>query len=124
MKKTIILLVFVLSLVSCQHFGKKQEWTTFRGNNQRTGTIKTKALHELTNLKWKFKTEDMVSSSPAVVDGVVYFGSEDGYLYAVNKNTGQEKWKFKTEDMVSSSPAVLDGVVYFGSGDGYLYVLE
>jgi len=31
----------------------------------------------------RFKTGDWISSSPCVVDGVVYFGSEDGYLYAL-----------------------------------------
>ena len=34
-------------------------------------------------LKWKFKTEGFVLSSPAIMDGVVYFGSSDGNLYAV-----------------------------------------
>ncbi len=65
--------------------------------------------------KWKFKTGDQVASSPAVSDGVVYFGSDDSYLYAVDIKTGQEKWKFKTGDEVFSSPAISDGVVYFGS---------
>ena len=34
--------------------------------------------------KWKFKTGDHVNSSPAVSDGVVYFGSHDSYLYALD----------------------------------------
>ncbi len=29
---------------------------------------------------------------------MVYVGSQDGYLYAVDTKTGQEKWKFKTGD--------------------------
>ncbi|MBN1573600.1 MAG: PQQ-binding-like beta-propeller repeat protein, partial [Deltaproteobacteria bacterium] len=33
--------------------------------------------------KWRFKTSIGVYSSPCVVDGVVYFGSGDGFLYAV-----------------------------------------
>ncbi|MGW4985906.1 outer membrane protein assembly factor BamB family protein, partial [Streptomyces mirabilis] len=33
--------------------------------------------------RWSFLTGSAVSSSPAVVDGVVYFGSVDGNLYAV-----------------------------------------
>jgi outer membrane protein assembly factor BamB len=33
-------------------------------------------------------------SSPAVSEGVTYVGSGDGYLCAVDVNTGQELWKF------------------------------
>ena len=35
-------------------------------------------------LLWRYQTEDDVISSPAVVDGVVYVGSADNYLYAVS----------------------------------------
>ncbi|MDT9191305.1 MAG: PQQ-binding-like beta-propeller repeat protein, partial [Limnospira sp. PMC 894.15] len=70
---------------------------------------------------WKFRTEDGIFSSPAVSGGVVYFGSYDNHLYAVDANTGQERWKFKTESVIFSSPAVSGGVVYFGSLDNHLY---
>ena len=33
--------------------------------------------------KWRFTTGNDVLSSPAVVNGVVYVGSNDGYLYAL-----------------------------------------
>ncbi len=55
---------------------------------------------------------------------MVYFGSDDSYLYAVDIKTGQEKWKFKTGAVVFSSPAISDGVVYFGSYDSYLYAVD
>ena len=74
--------------------------------------------------EWQFKTWAFVYSSPAVADGVVYFGSHDGHLYAVDTQTGQAKWKFKTGGAVYSSPAVADGVVYFGSNDGHLYAVR
>ncbi len=79
---------------------------------------------EQTPLKWKFKTGDVVYSSPAVVDGVVYFGSDDNHLYAIDIKTGEEKWKFETGAEVWSSPAVVDGVVYFGSDDNHLYAVD
>src|ERR1041384_254439 len=75
-------------------------------------------------LKWKFKTGDVVYSSPAVVAGVIYFGSHDGYLYAVNAEAGSERWRFKTGYRVYSSPAISDGVIYFGSDDGNLYAVR
>ena len=55
--------------------------------------------------------------APAVVDGIVYFGSGNSYLYAADIQTGQEKWRFKTGDRVDSTPAIADGVVYFRSLD-------
>jgi outer membrane protein assembly factor BamB len=33
--------------------------------------------------KWSFKTEGAVNSSPAVCNDVVYFGSDDGNVYAL-----------------------------------------
>jgi outer membrane protein assembly factor BamB len=80
---------------------------------------------EKTPLKWMFKYPvPFDSSSPAVVDGVVYFGSYDNHLYAVDEKTGKEKWKFKTGNYVQTSPAVVDGVVYFGSDDKHLYAVD
>ncbi|MBM3238015.1 PQQ-like beta-propeller repeat protein, partial [Candidatus Poribacteria bacterium] len=38
------------------------------------------------SMKWKFKTEGYVYSSPAIgSDGTVYVGSEDDHLYALLK---------------------------------------
>ena len=36
------------------------------------------------SLKWTFKTEGAINSSPAVSDGVVFIGSDDFSIYAIN----------------------------------------
>lgn len=83
--------------------------------------------------KWRLKTGqpvpfnhrwDYYQSSPAWVDGIVYFGSADGFIYAVKAETGEVVWKYKTEGRVRSSPAIAGGVVYCGSMDGNLYALD
>jgi PGF-CTERM protein len=74
--------------------------------------------------QWAFETGDMVYSSPTVVDGTVYVGSNDYYLYAVDASDGTEQWAFETGDWVRSSPTVVDGTVYVGSDDYYLYAVE
>ena len=67
---------------------------------------------------------DVYTSSPAVVDGRVYFGAGDGNVYAVDAKTGLLQWKFATGDVVHASPAVAGGVVYIGSYDGNLYAID
>ncbi|MCH8989639.1 MAG: PQQ-binding-like beta-propeller repeat protein, partial [Chloroflexi bacterium] len=33
--------------------------------------------------RWRFQTKNDVFSSPVIGDGVVYFGSDDGHVYAL-----------------------------------------
>ncbi len=67
---------------------------------------------------------DYLQSSPTVDRGVVYIGSADGHLYAIELETGRERWRFATADRIRSTPAVADGTVYFGSWDGHLYAVD
>jgi outer membrane protein assembly factor BamB len=83
--------------------------------------------------RWRFETEGYalnssewgfdrrsIQSSPAVVDGTVYFGSRDGHVYAVDAASGEERWRFDQEvSWCNTSPAVFDGVVYAGTSDGH-----
>ncbi len=73
---------------------------------------------------WTFTTSGEIWSSPAVVDGTAYVGSDDHYLYAVDIASRQLKWKFKTDDIVRSRPAVSGKTVYVTSDDGYLYAVN
>ena len=99
-------------------------------------------------LKWKFATQgerrfagthlhgvlpvtermpdpfDVFLSSPAVSNGVVYFASGDGYVYAVDAASGTLRWKYQTGDVIHASPAIADGVVYIGSWDSYFYAID
>jgi serine/threonine-protein kinase len=60
-------------------------------------------------------------SSPAVVNGVVYIGSFDGNVSALDPRAAGLLWRFATENFVVSSPAVVNAVVYVGSSDDNLY---
>ena len=46
---------------------------------------------------WKIDF-DGSGSSPVVADGVLYVGSADGAVYALNPETGETKWRFQTGD--------------------------
>ena len=42
------------------------------------------------------------SSNPVVVDGVLYVGSVDGAVYALDLKTGETKWRFQTGESLPS----------------------
>ena len=100
------------------------DWSMFRRDLQHTGGIDSTGATPEGIQKWVFSSEATIHSSPAVVDGTVYFGSQDSNLYALDADTGAERWAYKTGSWVESSPSVVNGVVYFGSNDSYLYALD
>ena len=65
-----------------------------------------------------------MESSPAVANGVVYVGSYDDNVYALNATSGAKLWSYPTGRAVISSPAVANGVVYVGSYDGNVYAFD
>jgi len=75
-------------------------------------------------LKWKFDAGAVVISAATCVDGVVYFGSSNNYIYALNAETGSKIWGFATGFKQWSSPAVVNGRLYTGADDGNIYCLN
>ena len=73
---------------------------------------------------WSYATGGWAPTAPTVADGVVYMGSNDHRVYALDAATGSELWSFATGDVVVSVPTVADGVVYVGSNDNHLYALD
>ena len=51
-------------------------------------------------------------------------GSNDGRIYALDADSGEQLQRHLTGGAVDSSPAVVDGVAYVDSLDGDLYVLN
>ena len=73
---------------------------------------------------WSFTAGGWVFTAPVVVDGVVYAGSDDGNLYALDADSGELLWSFETGEAIRSTAAVVDGAVYVGSNDNHLYALD
>ena len=99
------------------------------------------AISQDGEIKWKFHAEgcqdcichieppqhpncNEIESSPAIdLDGTIYVGSHDNFLYAINPD-GMLKWKFKANDWINSSPMIgIDGTIYFGSRDKNFYAI-
>ena len=72
---------------------------------------------------WSCDLEDEASSTPIVVDGIVYVGGND-YLHAFDTSNGKEKWKYQVGSVIKSSPAVSRETIYFGSEDHFVYAVD
>jgi outer membrane protein assembly factor BamB len=113
-----------LNQVWCIGTGSVQasNWPMWRADPMHSSTAQ-QGPSSLT-LNWKFTTNGSVISSPSVVNGIVYFGSQDKKIYAIGAWSGSLIWSFTTRNAVESSPAVVNGKVYTGGDDGYVYCLD
>lgn len=81
---------------------------------QPNGTVKGRPLD----------VEGGVVSSPALAAKMLYIGSLDRRVYAVNLDGFYRQWRFRAGDSIQSSPAIgEDGTIYIGADDGNLYAL-
>jgi eukaryotic-like serine/threonine-protein kinase len=96
----------------------------FRGNPAHTGVYAGPAPRQFHRVKWKLATGNRVVSSPVIAGKRLYFGSDDGNVYAVDSETGRQIWKMKTRGPVPATPAVANGTLYVGSYDGNFYALN
>ena len=67
------------------------------------------------------RSTSSITSTPAVAGNVVYFGADDGRLYAVNVTNGAELWRHDFGVPVRSSPAIAGNMLFMTTEDGTLY---
>lgn len=100
------------------------QWAHFRGSGLLTG-VTASALPEKLSVAWTYEAGESIESSAAIVDGVVYVGSQAGELIALELATGKLKWKYTMKAGIGeSSPAVADGVVYVGDTGGIFHAVD
>ncbi len=99
-------------------------WPGFRRGEKNTGLSHHSTRQVDGTVLWSRLARGKINSSPAIAeDGSIYFGSDDGFIYALNPN-GRTIWWFETYGVVHSSPS-LDryGNIYIGSDNDKLYSL-
>ena len=72
---------------------------------------------------WTFSSDANVISTPAVANGLVVFGNQNGEVQALQLSTGKKAWSYKTAGPIFSSPAISNDRIVFGSADGMVYCL-
>ena len=73
---------------------------------------------------WKAPTRGKVDSSPLIVGGTAYVGSDDKSFYAFDARTGKQLWSHRTDGRISTPPTYCEGLILVGSNDGALYAFE
>ncbi|MFH1963372.1 MAG: PQQ-binding-like beta-propeller repeat protein [bacterium] len=80
---------------------------------------------ETLRIKWKYSTNiPCLWASPAVSpDEIIYFGADDGNLYAIDKD-GKLLWNVSLGSSIQSTPAIdKSGIIYVSSTLGSLYAV-
>jgi len=110
--------IALLAAAAC--FGQ----STFRGDAAHSGAFPGEGPRAFHGVKWEFATGGRIVSSAVASGGAIYFGSDDGNVYAVDSAKGRQLWQFTTGGPVDSTPAISGGLAYFGSYDGKFYAVD
>jgi len=96
----------------------------FRGGPSSRGIIVTTGVDRLGGLAWRFKTAGPIRSSPTVAEGVLYVGSSDGCVYALEARTGTQLWRRRIGSPVGGAPLVTRSRVVVLSRDNRILALR
>ena len=136
MKHRIVLLLLVSSLLffpilygslfSDSVYGQESVtdwWPMYRHDLSYTGV--STSIAPITNeTLWIYSTKHQIISSPVIFEDVLYIGSYDQNIYALNSTTGQSIWKYETNGTIFSTPAIENGKIFVSASDGVLYALN
>jgi outer membrane protein assembly factor BamB len=98
------------------------DWPQSRGGASQRGVAS--AVREPLRRRWRFRTGNMVQATPAVVGDRVYVASNDGYLYALARDTGRRLWSKSIGTSIEAGPTVVGKTVYLADTSGTVYALD
>lgn len=73
---------------------------------------------------WSKALPSRAESSPLLKNGRVFFGSEDGTVYALDAKNGHTIWTYHANGAVKGGPALASGTLYFGDYGGKVHAVS
>jgi len=95
--------------------------TLFRGNPQRNGIYELPAIRHQPEVKWQTEVGSTWLMPPLLADGILYTGSGDGVLYALDAETGEQLWSKEGFGQLESTGAIAGDIIVTG---GYSQVVK
>lgn len=96
------------------------DWTTWRGNNERTDKTPN-ALPDGIKLAWQTEiSRSELPTAPVAAGGLVFIADRTGIVRAID-TAGETVWKAYTAGPVYYPPSVANNRVFVGCADGRVY---
>ncbi len=100
-----------------------QNWSSFRGSVARTGVTTDSLLPPLKQV-WSFQMQGAVDGSPIIYNGVIYVGSRNHHLYALDGKNQRELWRYDAGAPLRSTPTLHGDTLFFGDDDGTMHAVQ
>ena len=71
-----------------------------------------------------FQAEGWVWTTPAIRDGVAYFGDFEGFVHAMDLATGRVRWVYEAGEKVKAQGVIIDGTLIVGDEGGTVHFLD
>ena len=98
-------------------------WPTFRGDNSRSGCVKTDVPTKLKQA-WRVDLGGRLTQ-PVVAEGRLFVASVDAHtLHVMDAETGKRLHSFVAGGRIDSPPTIARGLAVFGCRDGWIYALH
>lgn len=107
-------------------------WASFRGTPDQRGIANT-SLAAQPRLLWEFESKDGWVGTVAIVGDRIYAPALEGYLYCLDRRTGNVVWKYRSIDSkdenefaagFKAAPLIIGQTVYAGDEDGLLHAVD
>jgi eukaryotic-like serine/threonine-protein kinase len=98
--------------------------TLYRGDEQRTGVFDFAAIRQKPGVKWQTKVSSTWLMPPILADGILYTGSGDGVIYALDAQTGEAIWSTDGFSQLENSGAVAGDILVVGGYDQRVRALD
>jgi outer membrane protein assembly factor BamB len=117
---SLALLLFLIS-INFLSFESSGNWQNTGGDLEHSGysEIQSVPLKPI----WKYAAGTSDISAPVIDSSILFVGSDDGNIHAIDITSGKLKWKYQTNGKVDT-PTAKNGAVYAGSFDNNIYALD